>query len=172
LKTNHKEIEKEGIKCYFSGRQKHTLDIKLDTNGRYFSFVNKDLIKDTRNKKDKWKLITPAAYGFVTKGEDTYDKIGDLFVASPNVVCTETYIFFDFDTELECNNMSNFLKTKFCEFLISLRKTKQDVTSKIFDIIPLLDMTKEWTSVSIYNYFNLTKEEITIIENNQVNKNI
>ena len=84
LKTNHSDIHDNGIKCYFSSRQKDN-GLILE-NGRYYSFVNR--IKDSNLKLNRWKLITPAAYGFKTKTENTYNKIGQSFVSSPGEVCT------------------------------------------------------------------------------------
>ena len=165
LKTNHKKISKSGSKCYFSGRQKNELNLKLDeSNQRHYSYIDNILIKDNRSKKDRWKLITPAAYGFKTKSENTYNQIGKSFISSTGEVCTETYVFFDMDSEKECISLLKYLKTDLVRFLISLKKTKQDVTSKIFDIVPLVDFSQEWNDKKLFEYFKLTEEEIKLIK--------
>jgi site-specific DNA-methyltransferase (adenine-specific) len=161
LKTNHSDIHDNGIKCYFSSRQKDN-GLILE-NGRYYSFVNR--IKDSNLKLNRWKLITPAAYGFKTKTENTYNKIGQSFVSSPGEVCTETFVFFDLESENECKFLKKYLQTKFVQFLISLKKSKQDVTSKIFEIVPKMKFDREWTDEQLFDYFNLTEDERKIILN-------
>lgn len=161
LKTNHKFVLNEGTKCYFSGRQKYTLNLILDEKNKYFSYVNK--FNDGKLKLNRWKLITAAAYGFKTKTENTYNKIGETFISSPGEVCTETFIFFDLDSEFECLNLQKYLNTDFVKYLISLIKVKQDVTSKIFNIVPLLDLKIEWTDEKLFEYFNLSEEEQKLI---------
>ena len=168
LKTNHKDIVNNGIKCYFSGRQKKELNLSVSDNGRHYSFVKN--FKDTKLKKDRWKLITPAAYGFKTKSENTYNEIGGKFISPPGEVCTETFVFFDLNSEIECKNLEIYLETKFVKFLVSLKKSKQDVTSKIFDIIPMVPFDREWTDDQLFEYFNLSEEERNLILNHNKNK--
>ena len=163
LKTNHKDIATNGTKCYFSGRQKKELNLSVSDSGRHYSFVKN--FKDTKSKKDKWKLITPAAYGFKTKSENTYNEIGGKFISPPGEVCTETFVFFDLNSEIECKILKIYLETKFVKFLISLKKYKQHVTSKIFDIIPMVPFDREWTDEKLFEYFGLTEEEKNIILN-------
>ena len=43
------------------------------------------------------------------------------------------------------------------------KKNKQHVTSKIFENIPLLDFSQEWTDEKIYKEFDLTQDEIDFI---------
>jgi len=163
LKTNHKDVTKDGIKCYFSGRQKKELNLSISDNGRHYSFIKN--FKDTKLKKDRWKLITPAAYGFKTKSENTYNEIGGKFVSPPGEVCTETFVFFDLNSEIECKNLQVYLETKFVKFLISLKKSKQDVTSKIFEIVPLVTFDREWTDEQLFGYFELSEDERNLILN-------
>jgi site-specific DNA-methyltransferase (adenine-specific) len=160
LKTNHRKLSLDGKKCYFSGRQKKTLNLLTD-NGRHFSYV--DEFKDTKNKLDRWKLITPAAYGFKTKDNNTYNQIGHTFISSPGEICTETFVFFDLENRKECENLKAYLETKFVKFLVALRKNKQHVTSKIFEIIPMVSLEREWTDEELFDYFDLTEEEKKII---------
>jgi len=49
--------------------------------------------------------------------------------------------------------------------LIRLRKIKQDNTLNCFRYVPFLDFSKQWTDQELYEYFNLTQDEIDLIEN-------
>jgi site-specific DNA-methyltransferase (adenine-specific) len=163
LKTNHKNISVNGTKCYFSGRQKKELDLKTDDTNRHFSYV--ESFKDTKQKKDRWKVITPAAYGFKTKTENTYNQIGETFISPPGSICTETFVFFDLNNNTECESLKIYLDTNFVKFFVSVKKNKQHVTSKIFDIIPMVPFDREWTDGQLFEYFNLTEEERNLILN-------
>lgn len=162
LKTNHKKVAIDGYKCYFSSRQKNTLSLKIDNKNEYYSYVSE--FTDTKHKINRWKVMTPAAYGFRTNSENTYNQIGRIFISEPGEVCTETFVFFDVDSEYHAMNLKKYLKTKFVSFLVSIKKTKQDVTSKIFELVPQINLNVEINDELIYEYFNLTPQEIQLIE--------
>ena len=165
LKTNHTEVHTDGTKCYFSSRQKNKLSLHIDNKNEYYSYVSD--FNDVKDKMSRWKVITPAAYGFKTIKENTYDQIGRIFISSPGEVCTETFVFFDVDDEFSAINLSKYLKTNFVSFLISIKKSKQDVTSKIFEIIPKISFNKEYSDRELFDYFNLTEEERSLILNSK-----
>ena len=162
LNTNHKEVYNIGTKCYFSSRQKNLLSLKLNENGKYYSYVKS--FSDNKSKLNRWKLMTPKAYGFKTKVANTYNEIGELFIASPGEICTQTYCFFDLNSKEECLSLETYLKTNFIKYLIKIRKVKQDVTSKIFDLIPIVPFDREWTDEILFEYFGLTDEEKKLIK--------
>ena len=139
------------------------MSLKIDNKNEYYLYVSE--FNDTKNKINRWKVITPAAYGFKTISENTYNQIGRVFISEPGEVCTETFVFFDVDNEHDAINLKKYLKTKFVSFLVSIRKTKQHVTSKIFDIVPKISFDKEYTDEELFVYFNLTEEEINLILN-------
>ena len=89
------------------------------------------------------------------------------FIASPGTVCTESYMIIGINIELNkdmCNNISDYLKTKFVRFLHSLAKASQDATSKTYRFVPMQDFSKEWTDKQLYSKYRLSEEEIKFIE--------
>ena len=56
------------------------------------------------------------------------------------------------------------MNTKFVNKLLSLRKISQDIKPDICKWIPLMDFTKKLNDEDLYEYFNLTQEEIDLIE--------
>ena len=68
-----------------------------------------------------------------------------------------------FNTENEAINFENSLKTTFYHYLVYCLKTDQHTP---FKFLPFMnDYTKPWTNERFYNYFNLTPDEIKIVEN-------
>ena len=91
--------------------------------------------------------------------------MGRPIVAAPPSACTETYLVVGaYETEIEANNLDNYLRTKFLRFLVGLRKNTQHITKDRFSFVPLLPMTKVWTDKKLYAHFGLSDDEIAFID--------
>jgi site-specific DNA-methyltransferase (adenine-specific) len=167
LKTNHQLIQDNGLKVYFSDRNGRRLKLEHDGNS-YYTFVDSNIITDVRNKISKYKVITPSAYGYKTKDGDFYHRLGKTFISQPNEICTESYVFFDFNSELECNNFIKYLNTNLVKYLISIKKIKQHVTSKIFELVPKISFEFEINNEYLYKLFELSESEIEFLENQKL----
>lgn len=66
--------------------------------------------------------------------------------------------------ESRAHNLSNYMRTKFARFLLSMAKTSQHATAKTYCFVPVLDFNKLWTDEKLYDMYNLSKEEIEFIE--------
>jgi len=167
LKTNHQQTQNEGLKVYFSDRNGRRLKLEHDGNS-YYTFINSDIITDVKNKKSKYKVITPSAYGYKTKDGDFYHRLGKTFISQPNEVCTESYVFFDFNSELECKNFIKYLNSNLVKYLISIKKIKQHVTSKIFELVPKISFETEISDQYLYKLFKLSDSEVEFLENQKL----
>ena len=149
IKTNDSRFLDNGkIKCFVSkqkGGIKYLNDIDLDGK-----------------KVDKWKLAIPSASGKGGMLEEFYNRVE---IIKPLDVCSESFIFFDFDSEKELLSFKSYLETRFFSFLVRLRKIKQHVTSDIFKWVPLMTFDREWTDDLLFDYFNITEEEKNIVLN-------
>ena len=67
-----------------------------------------------------------------------------------------------FDTEVEAYNFQAYTKTKFFKYIYSKMKTDQNVPLKYLPFMPTYK--HEWTDEMLYEYFNLTEDEIKEIE--------
>jgi site-specific DNA-methyltransferase (adenine-specific) len=115
---------------------------------------------------DSWKVLISMAYGEGGESRD-YPRmiLGKPIVAPPSSACTETYIVVgSYGTEIEAQNLANYLKTKFLRFLVGLRKNTQHITKDRFSFAPLLPMTKAWADPNLYDHFGLSSDEIAFIE--------
>ena len=137
-------------------------------------YVSKDKITKNIDLADKYKV-------FISKsaGDPRTDKkvIGNPYVGKLKSVCSDSLIpIGDFNTEIEAENLSKYLMTKFSRALIQISKSSQNVYQIVYRFVPLQDFTEnsdiDW-SVSIkeidkqlYRKYNLSDDEIKFIENN------
>lgn len=127
-------------------------------------FVEKSIpsIKDAfgKNSDRKYWLKCPRVHGHIGK-KDEYDIVSPDFYKCLNVPDKENKVIY-FDTEEEAFNLHKTLKSPLYKYL---KKVGFYSLSNVCTGIPFLgDYTKPWTNERLYNYFNLTEEEINHIE--------
>lgn len=67
-------------------------------------------------------------------------------------------------SEAECNNLAQYLGSKIVKFIIKNTKTSIQNSKSMFERIPAIDFTRAWTDTELYAQFNLTQDEIDLIE--------
>ena len=135
------------IKCYVSQMKGFNKYIKQET------------IK--KNKLGKWQLITPSANG----GKGCF---GNLIIGSPTEVYSETYISFGLNTESEAKSLLSYMNCRLPNMLLSLRKISQNISNDTCSWIPLPPLDREWNDESIYKHFNLSKDDINLINETEI----
>lgn len=113
---------------------------------------------------DKWKVYVPESNNI---GTELKDDNQNSFVGAPKTICTETYLVVGAEldlTERESAHLSDYLKTKFARFLLSLAKISQHGTSKTYRFVPMQNFSESWTDAKLYEKYNLTDKEIAFIE--------
>lgn len=112
----------------------------------------------------KWKVYIPESNNI---GTELNDDNMNSFVGEPGTICTETYLVAGANlnlTKTSATHLSNYLKTKFARFLLSLAKISQHGTSKTYRFIPNQDFSESWTDEILYKKYNLSDDEIAFIE--------
>jgi site-specific DNA-methyltransferase (adenine-specific) len=154
LPTNFTDWVPEGtegaVKCYCP--IKHGFE----------KWVAKGSFTDTGKVADMWKAHTPRAGwdgNAYQGGERTV--ISQIFVGEKGSICLETYLVAgSFQTKKEADSYSEYMKTKFYRFMLSLRVITQDLNRDKFAWVPDLgDYSKAWTDTELYQHFGLTKKE-------------
>lgn len=123
------------------------------------------------NNFSGYKVLVPKASGSGTYGE----KLAELFVAASSVGHTQSFVSIgNLKTEDEANALSSYLKTKFTRSLLGILKVTQDITSRVWELVPLQDFTSasdiDWSQPvadidrQLYKKYGLSKDEITFIE--------
>jgi site-specific DNA-methyltransferase (adenine-specific) len=141
-------------------------DLNLITsagNGKIsFSKVSKGL-----NLIDKWKVLLSKAsndHGGQPDKEGKRRIFSRIEVMPPKTVCTESYLVVgDFSTKNEAENMAEYLKTKFCRFLVSTILLTQNITKGKFSFVPDLPMNERWDDDKLFKKYSLTEPEIEFI---------
>ena len=148
--TNYKGAKKEP----FHG------SVKLYANRR-IEYVSPSQITRNQEAVQQNKVIVPKAVG---SGNPKTDVIKPLF-CEPNSCCTETYLLIGpFRNKAECENVIQYIGTKFFHFLVTLQKNTQDCMKKVYSFVPIQDFSREWNDELLYEKYELTDKERKYIE--------
>lgn len=142
-------------------------ELKL-ISSKGIGFIKADEVKSGHEMISKWKVMTSKTSHDHAGQPDKDGKrrvLSRIEVLEPKTVVTESYIILGtFEKEEEARNCLSFYRTKFSRFLISLLSFSQDITRERFAYVPAVPMTTKWTDERLYDYFNLTAEEIAFID--------
>ena len=138
--------------------------IKCYGNKGKVGYVEKDVITSHRQWINRWKVYIPESNNI---GTELHDDNQNSIVGSPKTVCTESFLVVGADLELtkqSAHHLSEYLRTRFARFMLSLAKIGQHGTSGTYCFVPLQDFTRAWTDTDLYKKYHLTDEEIRFIE--------
>ncbi len=127
-------------------------------------YIDSSLIKSHLDWVNQWKVYMPYANNI---GTELNDDNQNTFIGEPGSVCTETYILVGADLKLsekEAFNLSQYLRTKFARFLLSLSKSSQHATAKTYRFVPIQNYAHLWTDEELYAKYGLTDDEISFID--------
>lgn len=131
----------------------------------------KRLYLEVPDNFDGFKVLLSKASGSGAFGE----KLASLAIASKRVGHTQSFVSMgNFDTEAEADALVKYLKTKFARSLLGILKVTQDVTPRVWGLVPQQNFTPasniDWSqSVAdidrqLYAKYGLDDEEIEFIE--------
>lgn len=92
--------------------------------------------------------------------------IGHIKIAKKNQVGGHSVVFLTANNKNELPHMKSYLESKIIRFLIDAVKISTPNSKTLFTFIPVIDFTRSWTDIELYQYFGLTQEEIDYIEAN------
>ncbi|MYL41235.1 Eco57I restriction-modification methylase domain-containing protein [Virgibacillus salexigens] len=163
-------------KDYKFNSESHNLNnpVKCYANRSTVGYVEYKEIQRNISWVNQWKVLTPYSNNIGTELND--DNLNTV-VASPNSICTETYLVIGTDLDLDeesTNSLAKYMKTKFVRFLHSLAKSSQHGTRNTYRFVPTQDFGNSsyinWsTSIDeidqqLHQKYGLTKEEIEHID--------
>lgn len=159
LITSYKGIpqreKKTDIKMYISGNEKQ---FKGGT-----AFVPIERLTKGLNMIPWHKVYVCEAYGGGMAFPHSI--ISKPFYGEPNTVCNQSYLVIGpFDNEEICQNVISYICTKFCRFLILLKKNAQHAMRGVYQFVPVQDFSKPWTDAELYAKYDLSDDEIAFIE--------
>jgi site-specific DNA-methyltransferase (adenine-specific) len=117
---------------------------------------------------DQWKVFlssTGSEHGGQADKAGMRRVFSRILIGGPGSACTETYLVAGrFNTQTEAANFSNYLRTRFVRFLVSLRTNTQHLYSERFAFVPTLPMDRSWTDADLYKKYGVTEDEQAFIE--------
>lgn len=118
---------------------------------------------------DKYKVIIGRS---VPRGGEVgidpkigYRAITTVQVLYPQSVFTDTYLMLDaFDTEIEAVNFAKYMTLKLPRFLLHETYSSMNITRGSFRFVPYLDYKRGWSNAELFDRYNCTSEEISMVE--------
>ena len=137
---------------------------------REFLWVDRSYIEVPDNF-NAYKVLIPKASG----GGEFGEKLGALAVVDKGVGHTQSFVSVgNFETREEAEALGKYIKTKFARALLGVLKVTQDVTPRVWELVPLQDFTSEsdidWSKPiadidrQLYAKYGLDDSEIEFIE--------
>lgn len=129
---------------------------------RGVGFIGRNEVTKSARLIDTWKVLVPKAYN----GGDgiPHQILGKPLIAPSPSVCTQSFLFFYVGTEEEARSLQTYYTTRFCRFLVSLRKITQDATRSAYTWAPVQIWDRIWTDDALYEKYGINKQEQAYIE--------
>lgn len=122
-------------------------------------WINRTDVKRNNKDIDRWKVLIPRS------GNPGGSILGKPKISEPGSCNSNTYSVVVLSSEVEANNFTSYLKTKFVRYMVATRTVTQDMAPKSFEFVPVQDFSTEWTDEALYKKYGLTQDEIDAIEN-------
>jgi site-specific DNA-methyltransferase (adenine-specific) len=128
---------------------------------RATGFIVRSAVSKNAQLIGKWKVLAPKAHG----GQQIPNSVlGKPWVTPPDSACTQTFIAFWCESEVEAKSIESYYRTKFFRHLVSLRKITQDALKSTYFWVPQQSWNQTWTDQDLYKKYGLTEDEIEFIE--------
>jgi len=156
--TNHKS---NCVYFKFYGKTPNLDLVDQKDKGHQFEFSN-----TSSNHSTKWGNIAGQGFG---KKKIIYAYMGSKQKFEYDVVGNKSLMYngraYELDVDATEDGLKSYFESKIVKF-INRDKWSQYNEPKILNLLPVIDFTKTWTDQELYNYFNLTQEEIVHLEKN------
>lgn len=171
ISSNPKSSKKNPMRVYEVEDNAHsTMLFHIEKLVRKVEYIDKALITKNKQDIDKYKVFIPGAGG---SGTDPY-VLGKPEFAPRNSVCSQSYLYAAFDSEIQAKNFIKYIGTRLFRLLVSAIKISQSAPNRAYRFVPIQDFTEhsdiDW-SVSVadidkqfYAKYKLSLDEISFIE--------
>lgn len=117
---------------------------------------------------DTWRVLiskTTSEHAGQTDKGGKKKVLSRVEIMPPGSVCTESYLVIGpLSSKEEASNMVAYLRTRFARFLLSTVLRTQNITRTAFDVLPKVDLSKTWIDSTLYEFFELSDQEVSLIE--------
>lgn len=130
---------------------------------------NKKILKNyiTNKPEKEWYVPLAGVMGHISQTDDDLFSQNDFTILitrnakpyqSPNDI--KPYKYFNFDTEQECWNFINYLKTDFVRTCVYIGKYNLHIDNHAILYIPYLDFTKNYTDNELFDMIGIENPKI------------
>lgn len=138
-------------------------------NGQGESFIERSKVVKNQELIDKYKIkisiMVPQGGETGIRPENGYRSMSTPQILPPGMVDTFSYLNVGFfDTEQEAINYRDYLTCKFTRFMLRTTFSSVHISKANFVFVPYMDFTKHWDDKALYEYFELSEDEINMIE--------
>lgn len=116
------------------------------------------------SKVIKPKKHLPSTYRVIVNVNASKDHIGNVKYIGPGIFVTQSLRFFPVNSEDEARHLVNYLESSLVQYIAKTVRSSNGNSKAFFNNIPLVDFTRSWTDEELYEHFDLTEEEIKLIE--------
>lgn len=132
-------------------------------------YIKREDVAKNESLIDKWKVtiarVVPGNGEVGVDPEKGYKAITTPRILSPGEVNTFSYMLLGtFDTKKEAENFRAYMMCKFPRFLLRLTYSSMNIAKTNFMFVPKLDFKTLWTDEQLYEAFELSSDEIALIE--------
>lgn len=130
---------------------------------RQIKYTDRSNVRKSPELLKFWKVLVPEA---ASDGGKTLPDLvlGKPWLAEPGSACTQSFLFFMFDSEDEAQSFETYYRTRLFRFLVSLRKTTQHAPRATYSWVPVQPWDREWTDEMLYEKYGINDDEIKHIE--------
>lgn len=146
----------------------------IEGGKRMKDYIDPHIVKKNIGDINKFKVYIPGGYG---AGESfPHQILGQPIIGEKNSVCSQSYLYASFDSEVECVNFVKYLKTKFFRALVLVLKITQSAPNKVYRYVPIqnfkisenndIDWSKsiEDINLQLYKKYGLGDTDVSFIE--------
>lgn len=128
---------------------------------REIEYVRRKDIHKNEQDINRVKVFVPGAAG---TGQDSMI-LGKPWLASSPSVCTQTFIYADFDNIEQAKNFISYYTTKFFRALVSAIKITQSAANDVYQFVPAVDFNESWNDKKLFELFEINQEDQNYINN-------
>ena len=158
-----------GFRPYARGESEKFENAVTLIHSKGIGYVRRDEVTKNSDLIDKWKVsigcLVPSNGEVGIDPSKGYKGITMPRLLKPNEIVTESYLVVGcLDTEAQALNLQKYMCCKFTRYMLRLTYSSMHVAKNNFLLVPMQDWNQEWTDEKLYNKYNLSKNEIAVIE--------
>lgn len=158
-----------GLRSFVRGEALPTANSVSLYTSEGVSYIDSSMVTRNADLIPYWKVyigkINPDRGGVNNAADGMMNVTTKVHLIGPNEIISETYLLLGaYKTQNEARKCQLYFKTRLVRYLISLAMTGMNIAKGTFKFVPVPDLTKDVDEYSLYEFYGLTKDEISSVE--------